>query len=132
MAIVSALTQLGLSPSQAKHLGFDTQNGIATTGNNSQADAYQITANVNIFSPVGAAANSAKMPRFIDCPLGWVFGVNFGANTIKLFPAVGGLFPAKAVDASIDVPAGSTFLFFRDNGSAGFGTAEYWMGSVFA
>lgn len=131
MGLVSAITQLGFSPIQAKHLGFDTENAIAASGNNSQANAYQLTVNINmIATAVAGVSDSIKLPLFIDCPAGFMFGTNYSGATVRLFPNTNGQFPGVAADASIALTAGQSFLFFKDNGSSGL-TTEYWMGGVF-
>lgn len=130
MPLVSAITQM-FSPIQAKHLGFDTENDISASGNNSQANAYELSVNVNMISTCTAGVNdSIKLPLFKDCPAGWIFGTNYSGATVKLFPNTNGQFPATAVDTAINLTNGQSFLFFKDNGSSGL-TTEYWMGGVF-
>jgi hypothetical protein len=132
MATAKDLAQIGVNANLALFLGFTTENAIVAAGNNSQANAYQLTKNINIIgTSVAGVADSIKLPLFVNCPAGFIFGKNFSGATVNLFPNTNGQFPALAANAGIAVPAGSMFLYFKDDGQSGF-TTEYWMGGVFA
>lgn len=107
MPRVVDLVETGLTPLQAKHLGAQAIlgdfNALTAAGNNSQADAYQIEANYNIFTTVGATTNSAKLPIAESDPHGIYYVLNLGANALNLFPAVGDNFNNLAANTAISI-----------------------------
>jgi hypothetical protein len=117
MPRVTDLVETGLTPLQSKHLGAQPEigdfNTLTAAGNNSQANAYQIIANYNIFTTVGASTNSAKIPKAEGDPHGIYYILNLGANALNLFPFLGDSFNDGAANASISMPVGTGIILVK-------------------
>lgn len=114
MALKSALTQLAFSPIQVKHLGFDTAKNISATGNDSQANGYQLTAEINHIGTVGAATNTVVAPKVSNSAYGFFFVVNLGANILNLYPYVGDEFNEGGANVKIQVSVAGFAVFWKD------------------
>lgn len=109
MPRVLDLMEVGFNSIQSKHLGANPElgdfNNLSATGNNSQANAYQLIANYNIFTTVGATTNSCKLPKAEGDPHGIYYILNLGASSLYLFPAVGDSFNDLAANTAIEIPS---------------------------
>lgn len=112
MPRLADLVKLSFTPNQAMHLGAISNgaegdfDGLSATGNNSQGDAYQIVANYNQFTTVGASTNSAKLPLAEGDPYGCYTIVNLGANPLYLFPASGDSLNNLSANTAYTIPVG--------------------------
>jgi hypothetical protein len=114
MGRVQDLAAIGFNPAEAKHLGFDAAVSLSATGNNSQANAYELTANWNQFTTVTAAANSVKLPVAVSSAFGQYVVLNDdSADNINLFPGSGDSFNALSANVSISIPSGCMAHVFR-------------------
>lgn len=114
MGLRTALTQLAFSPIQVKHLGFNTEKNISATGNNSQANGYQLTAEINHVGTVGATANTVKAPQASQSAYAFFFIVNLGANTLNVYPYVGDQFDGGGANVPISLGVAKFCIFWRD------------------
>lgn len=86
--------------------------GLTATGTSSQANAFPIVAENNIFTTV-AANSGARLPIGLNSHR--VFRIrNAGANALLVYPPVGGRVNGGAVNAAFSVAANTTFTFFED------------------
>lgn len=117
MPRVFDLMEVGFSPIQSKHVGAQALlgdfNSLTATGNNSQANAYQIEANYNIFTTVGASTNSAKLPKAESDPHGVYHILNLGANPLYLFPFLGDSFNNLSADTAVLLPVGTGVILVK-------------------
>lgn len=117
MPRVTDLMEVGFNSLQAKHLGAQAETGnfnnLTATGNNSQVDAYQLIANYNIFTTVGATTNSCKLPEAESDPHGNYYILNLGANSLYLFPAVGDSFNDLSANTAIEIPTGTGVILVK-------------------
>ncbi len=113
MGTVQDLMQVGFSPIQAKHLGYDFAGSLTAAGNASQANAYAIAHNSNHFTTVGATTNSSRLPNIVGSAYSIYFVRNDGANGLNVFPAVGESINALAVNNSYPVLAGTGAMFVK-------------------
>lgn len=83
--------------------GVYGQTGLTSAGT-TQADAYQIIAQVNEFTTVGASSGAVL-------PVGnyHITVINLGANTLKLYPSVGDLIDNGSANSSINIPVNSSW-----------------------
>lgn len=87
-------------------------NNLTATGN-SQATALPLPSDFNIFTTV-AASTGTIMPTLnagFPAPTDYYTVVNHGANTLLVYPAVGGKIANAAANAGFSVPAGKTADF---------------------
>lgn len=89
--------------------------GLTSTGN-TQLSAFPIVAKYNYFSTVGASSGCILRP---DLPVGTeVFIRNAGANTLNIYPSLGGTIEAGSVNASSTLATNSTArLHYAGNGN---------------
>jgi hypothetical protein len=124
--------EVGFTAIQSKHLGAQANlgdyNNLTATGNASQANAYQIVANYNIFTTVDTAADSAKMPLVLSDPHGIYYILNLGVKTLNLFPAVGDSINSLAANAAITIPAESGAILVKQTSTIW--QAHYTFGAV--
>lgn len=105
MTKVSELMARGMAAGTAELIGQDdASTGLTATGTSSQAAAFPIVSKCAIFGTV-AANSGALLPA-----RGRVLGVNGGANTLSLYPPVGGNINGGATNAAISIPAGKAFI----------------------
>lgn len=124
MPLVPRLISVGFEPHQARHIGYDLDDNITATGNDSQGTGYALTANINLFTTVGATTNSATLMELEECPAAFVYCVNTGANTLNVFPASGESINQQAVNTKIQVASGGSCLLFA--------ALDKWIGGAFA
>lgn len=91
-------------PSAEAILG-DVATGLIATGT-TQADAFALTASVNVFGTV-AAGSGARADAYQDLS-DETLVANLGANALLVYPPVGGVINTLATNAAISVPAGKT------------------------
>jgi hypothetical protein len=114
MALISALVRLSFSTIIAKHLGFDVAIGLTATGNTSQANAYQITANYNQFTVVTSTNNSTKLPTAISSANGVILIRNDDtSDNLIVYPAVGDNFNILTSNTAITIFPNETGVFTR-------------------
>lgn len=101
MGTVQDISSLGYTPIDAQHLGFDYASGLTATGNNSQANAYQIANNYVQFTTVTGTNNSAKLPAIVSSAYSEYIVRNESDNNLYLFPATGEAFNALAANAAV-------------------------------
>lgn len=107
MILSSKLVQLGYSPNDAKHLGYTPANSLTATGNNSQANAYQITESVSIFTTTTGTDNSCKLPVVASASNSRFVIKNLGTSELNIYPASGEYIYPLAVNTGF--PLGSGF-----------------------
>lgn len=122
MPRVSDLVAIGFSPIEAKHLGVISNgvegnfNALTATGNNSQANAYQIIANYNVFTTVTSTNNSARLPLALSDSNGFYVVQNAdSADSINLFPNTGDNFLGLSANTRIVIPAGHTANVYKQS-----------------
>lgn len=114
MPRVESLKELQFSPKQQRALGDDYDLSISATGNDSQANAYQITTSVAYITTCAAgSADSAKLPLAKTWLRGFVFVCNDGAGTLNLFPNTGDSINTGAANAKIQVTSGGRVIMVR-------------------
>ncbi len=114
-ARVQDLVELKYLAIDAKHLGFIVNgnegnfDALTATGNNSQANAYQIIANVNQFTTVTSTNNSCKLPQALGIPNGeYIIRNADSADNLYLFPFLGDSFNELATNTAITIFPGVT------------------------
>jgi len=112
---MATVAQLGLimTADHASRIGYTQDANIVATGNNSQANAYQLIANANRVITCAAGNDSAKLMKFVDDKLGMHMVTNNGAANLNLFPAVGEQITLLAVNAALVVGVNKTALLWR-------------------
>lgn len=114
MALITALNFLGFDAIQAAHLGWNAETSIAATGNASQANAYQLTANLNGVTTVTAIANGVKLPKAESAALGiYLIRNQDAADNLNVYPYSGDRFGTLAIDAPITLTPGTSLLAFK-------------------
>ena len=111
MAKKSILKKIGFNEIQTNHLGYDLAPSLSATGNNSQADAIQLKAEINQFTTVGATTNSSKLPDLRTWATGYCLVRNDGANNLNQFPFLGQSINALAANAAVVIPPGEARIF---------------------
>lgn len=116
MTALKKLTGSGMSPLAATQINGDVDTGAANAGaiatGSAQADAYKISACTTRFGTV-AASTGCVLP--IGAPSDDYAIANFGANTLNVYPPVGGTINNGSVNAAVTIAAnGSAFLVCMD------------------
>jgi hypothetical protein len=105
MTLASELMARGVPAGAAELIGQDTAaTGLTATGSSSQANAYAISSKFSIFSTVAANSGAILPAR------GRAIVVNGGANSLSLYPPVGGNINGGSTNAAIAVPAGKSAI----------------------
>jgi hypothetical protein len=96
----------------------DLQDNITATGT-TQADAFQINA---VYSIVTTAASGTGVRLMRSEPSAEVFVRNLGANTLNVYPPVGGNFNGGTTNAPVTIAA-NAFQWFIGRDSLNWTTA---------
>lgn len=102
---------LGMAPALAQAINGVGAASLTATGS-TQADAYAMTTCSNEFTTV-AASTGARLP-IVGAPVsvGDIVAVyNKGANTLTVYPPVGGAIMLSAANAGVSVASGKSALF---------------------
>lgn len=105
MPLKSELMARGMPGGQANLLAQDPASAALTATGNSQATALSLVSNFSVFGTVAASTGA-----IIGEPRGIYFVANNGANTLTLYPPVGGNINGGALNAGIAVPAGKSAM----------------------
>lgn len=88
---------------------YSTANGLTALAGGGQTGATLLAADINRFTTVGTAADSAILPVSVA---GMVIEViNSGANSMTVYPAVGETINALSANTGLAVAAGKTISF---------------------
>lgn len=109
MTLVSELMARGIPAGAAELLGQDTADTAKTAAGTTQATAYAIVSKFTVFGTVAASSGAILPAR------GEAFVVNGGANTLTLYPPVGGNINGGSTNSGISIPAGKS-AFCLSNG----------------
>lgn len=108
MTRASTLITSGVYATTARAITGSVRTGVTAAGN-SQATATAITNSTTVFSTV-AASTGAVLPT--GCVAGDLLTVvNLGANSLSVYPPVGGTVQTGAANAAFAVGAGKTAQF---------------------
>jgi hypothetical protein len=114
VARVEDLVTLGLREDLAKHLGFTVATGLVATGNASQANALQLTSDINYVGTVTATENSVKCPLAVNHAHCFMAVRNGdAADTLNIYPGSGDSFNFGVADAGTTIAAGRMRILFR-------------------
>ena len=116
MAIPSRI--LGTPGAVVQGISGDLQDNITATGS-AQGDAFQINSVYNIIT---TAAASTGVRLMSPEPSAEVFVRNLGANTLNVYPPVGGNFNGGTVNAPVTIAA-NAFQWFIGRNSTSWTTA---------
>lgn len=109
MTALKKLTGSGNAPLAATQINGDADLGIANAGaiatGSTQSTAYTITACTTRFGTV-AASTGAILP--VGAPSDDYFLVNYGANSLTLYPPVGGSLNNGTINAGVAVAANAS------------------------
>lgn len=116
MTALRKLTGSGMAPLAATQINGDVDTGVANAGavalGSTQGTAYQISACTTRFGTV-AASTGAVLP--IGAPSDDYAIANFGANTLNVYPPLGGSINNGTANAAITIAAnGAAFLVCMD------------------
>lgn len=116
MTALKKLTGSGMSPLAATQINGDADTGAANAGavalGSTQGTAYQLTACMTRFGTV-AASTGCILP--VGAPSDDYAIANFGANTLNVYPPVGGAINNGSVNAAVTIAAnGAAFLVCVD------------------
>lgn len=109
MTLKSELMARGLPAGPAGLLGQDAASAPLTATGSTQLTALALASDFSIFGTVAASTGAILSAR------GDTFVVNNGANTLTLYPPVGGNINGGALNAGISVPAGKS-AYAQSNG----------------
>ena len=99
---------------EAEFLGDQQQDAISAAGNNSQANATQLTGTICAVTVVTAGANSIKLPLISTFKGSYVFVANEdAADTINCFPAVGDAIGTLGANNAMGIASLVRALFFK-------------------
>lgn len=104
MTLKSELMARGIAAGAAGLLGQDAAATALTAAGSTQATALALVSDFSIFGTVAASTGAILAGR------GVTFVANGGANTLKLYPPVGGNINGGTVNVGIDVPAGKSAI----------------------
>jgi len=106
---VVIMTQLNSTPFTSPII-YSSEKGITAYAGGGQANATQLTKQLNIVETVASAADSVKLPVAVA---GLQITIKNAAypNTLAVFPSTGGDINDGTVNASINVNADSTIVF---------------------
>lgn len=101
MAWKNLLTGSGLASLAAQEItGADADNSVTSTGSTSQANSYAIRKPFTIVTTTGANTG-VRLPSFLSAgDEGFI--QNNGAQTLFVYPPVGGKINAGSTDAKVD------------------------------
>ena len=114
MGMVLAIKYLGFNEAQQRHLGFTAERGITAAGNASQANAYQLTADINGVAVVTPTNNSVKVPKAESHAYGQVFvRNNDAADSLNVYPYDGDEFGVLGMNIPIALAPGESLLLWK-------------------
>lgn len=116
MTAQTKLVALGVWPAEAAACAagdFSNLVTLAATGNNTPTNAYVITADLTIFTTIGATTNSAILSNQGSA---FVVVFNNSANTLNVFPPTGSSINGLAVNTSFAVAANKSTTFITPDG----------------
>lgn len=100
-------------------LGPAPYTGATATGA-TQGTAYQISAVNTKFGTVAASTGAILPPASVTSPGDELTVSNFGANTLNVYPAVGGAIDNGSANAAVTIAANATKIFkCMDNAGLG-------------
>ena len=111
MGLTSALIQIGLDSSTAKHLGFVPVT-VAATGT-TQSTAAELLGDVHIILSTSVGNTGVRLPVLISHELGVIYVRNHGAITATVYPASGEYINALALNVGINIAAGGALIFIK-------------------
>lgn len=112
MAIPSRI--IGTPEGVVNQISGDLQDNITATGT-TQADAFPLNA---VYSIVTTAAASTGVKLMASEPSAEVFVRNLGANTLNVYPPVGGNFNGGTTNAPVTIAAGAFQWFIGRNATS--------------
>lgn len=113
MTALKKLTGSGMAPLAATQINGDIDLGVTATGT-TQADAYILRACNTRFDTV-AASTGAVLP--IGAPSDDYAVTNFGANTLNVYPPLGGKINNGAANAAVTIAANGMAYFLCVDGA---------------
>jgi len=112
MALVKNLMGVGVAAAQATQIVGNVADNLTATGT-AQVDALPLAAGANVFSTV-ASGTGARL--FTASDIGDTQTVyNQGANSLNIYPPVGGTIQGLSVNAALAVVTGSATTFQKTN-----------------
>lgn len=105
----------GVAPLVAQMINGTASDGLVATGS-TQGTALLCPSDVNVFTTV-AASTGAQLQNN-PAPGDEVIVANLGANTLSVYPALGGAIQTGAANAAFSVAAGKTCKFIARTGSS--------------
>lgn len=112
MAIPSRI--IGTPEAVVNAISGDLQDNITAAGT-TQADAYALS---SVYSIVTTAAAGTGVRLMTPEPSAEVFVRNLGANTLNVYPPVGGNFNGGTTNAAVTIAAGTFQWFIGRNGTS--------------
>jgi hypothetical protein len=112
MTYENKLVQAGIWDSTAKTLAGGDMGSALVAAGTTQATALPIVNDINMFATV-AASSGAVLPSFGSA---FVAVFNGGANSLAVYPPVGGTVNGAAVNTAFAVAAGKSTTFMSPDG----------------
>lgn len=103
MAFLSRIIGNGISPFQAVNINGEYADNLTATGS-TQTDALQLNSTYSIVT-TAATGTGVRLPA--GEPSSEILIKNLGANTLNVYPPVGGNFNGGTTNAAITVAAGA-------------------------
>lgn len=113
MTLKSELMTAGMPAAQANRLGQDPASAPLTATGSTQGTALALVSNFSLFGTVAASTGAIVPER------GQYFVANNGANTLTLYPIVGGNINGGTLNAGISIPAGKSAMGWSNGLTAG-------------
>lgn len=109
MSLAKEMVANGLFVSAAKAVNGSVVTGITAGTTQTQAGATALTGATNVIGTVGTTSDGVILP--VGEVGDSVFVRNGGANTAKVYPAVGGAINGGSANASVTLAAGASTTF---------------------
>lgn len=109
---MSKLVQVGLTPRQAKHAGWDTAHELTALGNASQTNALGLTAGINQVTTSTVTNNSVRLPVISECPSGVCVVFNDSGTSLNVYPASGEQINGAAANAPVTLASNENLWAF--------------------
>jgi hypothetical protein len=101
MTIKANLTGSGLAAQAAQNIVGSVSNNQTATGSSSQANSFAIASDITIFT-VAASNSGARLPSTLSA--GDIVTIaNYDANTMLIYPPVGGILNGGSLNASVNL-----------------------------
>ena len=104
MSVKQNMMGLGLAPLAADAVNGEVDGGVTATGSTSQANSYAISRSITVVT-TAAANTGVRLPTFAT-PNDEFTVVNYGANTMNVYPPVGGRINNGTLNAAVTLAAG--------------------------